>query len=84
MRTRFALMLNFRKVALNAACHTYSEGFFKVSEDMEHILLTLEVLFKQDSVVEYMFCGSVIKLPMYVRSAFFHDETSISLNCRII
>ena len=58
VRTRFALTLYFRMVANKAACHTLSEVFFLINEDMVQILLMLEVLFTQDSKVEDMFCGA--------------------------
>ena len=34
------------------------KGFFLINEDMVQILLTLEVLFTQDSKVEDLFCGA--------------------------
>ena len=34
------------------------KGFFEINEDMVQILLMLEVLFKQDSKVEDLFCGA--------------------------
>ena len=34
------------------------KGFFLINEDMVQILLMLEVLFTQDSKVEYLFCGA--------------------------
>ena len=34
------------------------KGFFEINEDMVQILLKLEVLFTQDSKVEYLFCGA--------------------------
>ena len=34
------------------------KGFFEIDEDMVQILLVLEVLFTQDSEVEYLFCGA--------------------------
>ena len=34
------------------------KGFFEIDEDMIQILLVLEVLFKQDSEVEDLFCGA--------------------------
>ena len=34
------------------------KGFFKINEDMVHILLMLEVLFTQDSKVEDLFYGA--------------------------
>ena len=34
------------------------KGFFEINEDMVQILLMLEVLFTQDSKVEYLFCGA--------------------------
>ena len=56
VRTRFALMLEFRMVAHKAACHSMSKTFFEIDEDMVQILL--EVLFTQDSEVENLFCGA--------------------------
>ena len=58
VRTRFALILYFRMVAHKAACHTLLKAFFLINEDMVQILLMLEVLFKQDSDVEDLFCGA--------------------------
>ena len=57
VRTRFALILYFRMVAHKSACHTLSKAFFKINEDRVQILLMLEVLFTQDSMVEDLFCG---------------------------
>ena len=57
-RTRFALILYFRMVANNAACHAMSNAFFEIYEDMEQILLMLKVLFTQNSKVEDLFCGA--------------------------
>ena len=57
-RTRFALILYFRMVAHKAACHTLSNAFFEIYEDMLQILLILKVLFTQDSEVENLFCGT--------------------------
>ena len=34
------------------------KGFFEISEDIVQILLMLEVLFTQDSTVEYLFGGA--------------------------
>ena len=58
VRTRFALILYFRMAAHKAACPTLSTAFFEINEDMVQILLMLEVLFTQDSKVEYLFCGA--------------------------
>ena len=58
MRTRFALILFFRMVAHKAASHTLSKAIFEINEDMVQILLMLEVLFIQDSMVEGLFCGA--------------------------
>ena len=55
--TRFALIFYFRMVALKAACHTLSKGFFEINEDIVQILLMFEILFTQDSKVEDLFCG---------------------------
>ena len=58
VRTGFALILYFRMVAHKASCHTLSKAFFEINEDMVQILLMLEVLFRQDSKVEDLFCGA--------------------------
>ena len=34
------------------------KGFFEINEDMVQILLMLQVLFRQDSKVEDLFCGA--------------------------
>ena len=48
------------------------KGFFEINEDMVHILLMLEVLFTQDSKVEYLFCGASSGLePSLFFSIFF-------------
>ena len=52
-RTRFALTLHFPMLA-----HTLSNAFFKIYEDMVHILLMLKVLLIEDSAVEDLFCGA--------------------------
>ena len=46
VRTRFALILYFRK------------SFFEINEDMVQILLMLEVLFTLDSKDEDLFCDA--------------------------
>ena len=58
VRTRFALILHIRIVAHKAACHTLSKAFLKINEDMVQVLLMLEVLFRQDSKVDDLFCGA--------------------------
>ena len=58
LRTRFALILYFRMVAHQAACHTLSKAFFEINEDMVQILLMFEVLFTQNSKIEDLFCGA--------------------------
>ena len=45
-------------VAHKAACHTLFNVYFKTYEDKVQILLTLTVLFTQDSEVEDLFCGA--------------------------
>ena len=58
MRTRFALILYFRIVAHNSACHTLSKFFSEIDEDMVQILLWLEILVTQKSKVEDLLCGA--------------------------
>ena len=59
VRTRFALILYFRRVAHKAACHTLSKAFLKSMKTcMVQILLMLEVLLTQDSKVEDLFSGA--------------------------
>ena len=58
VRTTFALILYFRKVAHKAASNTLP----KVNEDMVQILLMLEALFTQDSKAEDLFCGGFFRL----------------------
>ena len=36
----------------------FVKGFFEINKNMVQILLMLEVLFTQDSKVEYLFCGA--------------------------
>ena len=56
-RTRFALILFFRIVAHKAACHTLSNAFFEIYEDMVQILLMVKVLFTQVAEVENLLCS---------------------------
>ena len=46
VRTKYVLILYFRMVGHEAACHTLSEAFFKISENEVQVLLMLEVFFK--------------------------------------
>ena len=58
VQTKFALILYFRMVAHEAACHTLSKACFEINKDMVQIMLMLEVLFTQDFKVEDLFCGA--------------------------
>ena len=57
VRTRFALILYLRMVALKTACLSLSKAFV-INEDTIQILLMMEVLFTQDSKVEDLLCGA--------------------------
>ena len=50
-----------------------SKGVFEINEDMVQILLMLEVIFTQDSVVEDVFCGasSGSEPSLFVSNYFF-------------
>lgn len=41
-----------------AACHTLSNDYFNIYEDMLKIILMLKVLFIQGSKVEDLYCGA--------------------------
>ena len=45
-------------MAHQAACHTLSNAFYEIYEDMVQILLMLKVLFTQDSEEEDPICGA--------------------------
>ena len=52
-------MLYFLMVAHKAACHTLSNAFLKSISYMVEIFLVLQVLFAEDSKVEYLLCRTV-------------------------
>ena len=78
--TRFALILYFRMVTHKAACQTLSKAFLDIDKDMVQILLMFEVLFPQDSKVEYLFCGA----PSSSKLSLFFSNYLISLGFKPI
>ena len=57
VRTRFALKLYFRMVAHKVACHTCQRLFYIHLRNGTDSVMS-EILFTQDSKVEYLFCGA--------------------------
>ena len=57
-RTRFALILYFHMVANTAACHSLSNAFLEIYQDMVQLLLMLKILFTEETEVEDLFCGA--------------------------
>ena len=55
------------------------KGFFEINEDMVQILLMLEVLFKQASKVEDLFCGASSGLNPACSSAIISSAWGLSL-----
>ena len=56
------------------------KGFFEINEDMVQILLMLEVLYTQDSKVEYIFCGASSES----KPSLFFSNYFFSLGCKPI